>query len=148
MLACICGACRTVRSCTTVFTLVLNNDFEIGQENNFAAAISALITNPILWVGNGALIAWAVRLLVLYDPRKRKTWGHYVREKRVARALCWTYTGMEAAYWLGAAVFGMERCQHNPWTGDTACSLRACPHAARWSTPLHFDLREVAGCRP
>lgn len=80
-----------------------------GLGRSGVVAVSTLITIPTLWVGNSALIAWMVRLLVLYDPRKRKSWGRYVNERRVARALCWTYAGMEAAFWIGVAVYGMER---------------------------------------
>ena len=75
-----------------------------------AIGVSTLVTVPALWVGNGALVAWMVRLLVLYDPGKRKSWGRYVNERRVARILCWVYTGAEAAFWIGVAVHGMERC--------------------------------------
>lgn len=72
-------------------------------------AISTLIFIPVLWVGNSALIAWVIRLLVLYDPRKRRAWGRYVKETRVARALCWTYAGIQAVFWVGATVYGLKR---------------------------------------
>lgn len=79
----------------------------LGTTSAFDA--QTLITAPALWVGNGALIAWVIRLLVLYDPSKRKRWGRYVNEKGIARALCWTYGGMEAVFWAAVAVYGMAR---------------------------------------
>lgn len=104
LLVCICGACRIGRSCTLAYSLVF-----VGIERPGATGVITLITVPILWVGNGALIAWMVRMLVLYHPKKRKRWGRHVNEKRVARALCWTYFGMEAAFWIGVALYGIER---------------------------------------
>ena len=79
------------------------------MEDRIVLNAGMLIVFPAYLVGSGALIAWVVRLLVLYDPRKRKTWGRYVKERDVASALCWAYVGMEAAVWVGAAVFGLER---------------------------------------
>lgn len=44
-----------------------------------ASAINQLIGSPASVVGMGALIVWATRLMILYDPNKRKRWGRYVR---------------------------------------------------------------------
>ena len=79
------------------------------EDITLGGAITTLSIIPTLVVGNGALIAWVIRLLVLYDPRKRKAWGRYFKEKRIARALCWIYAGIQAASWGGAAVYGMQR---------------------------------------
>ena len=112
LLACICGACRIARSCTTAYQLVFEglSTTEELDDITRGVAVSALIILPTLWIGNGALVAWVIRLLVLYDPQKRKAWGRYFKEKRVARALCWTYAIMEAAFCVGASVYGLKRC--------------------------------------
>lgn len=74
-----------------------------------AAAVNELIGSPASLIAIGALLAWAVRLLVLYDPTKRKRWGRYVREKPIAYALCLAYGGMEAVIWVLAAVYSINR---------------------------------------
>ena len=98
------------KSCSTVFFLALyrvpNGELD---DITLIGVITTLVIVPVLVVGNGALIAWVIRLLVLYDPRKRKVWGRYVREARVARALCWIYVGIQAVSWGGAAVYGLKR---------------------------------------
>lgn len=74
-----------------------------------ASAVNELIGSPASLVGIGALIAWAVRLLILYDPTKRKRWSRWARETFIARALCWFYGVMEAVIWVMAAVYGIDR---------------------------------------
>lgn len=56
-----------------------------------------------------ATIAWAVRLLVMYDPMKRRKWGRYTNEKRIFHGLIWTYVLIEVTIWASACVFGLQR---------------------------------------
>lgn len=133
LLACICGACRALRSCATTYVAVF---YGVGTDKNSARAVSALITVPALWVGNGALIAWVVRLLVLYDPRKRTTWGRFVRERSVARALCWTFAGMEAAFWITASCGDWGRQVADAQSVDEL-------HRAQLSYMYTFDVRQL-----
>jgi len=74
--------------------------YEEQEDAGFGAAVINLIIIPALWVGNSALVFWVIRLFVMYDPKKRKAWGRYINEKRMARGLCWAYAGMEAALWV------------------------------------------------
>jgi len=91
--------------------------YEEQEDAGFGAAVINLIIIPALWVGNSALVFWVIRLFVMYDPKKRKAWGRYINEKRMARGLCWAYAGMEAALWVAAAVFGFYRwLARDVWT--------------------------------
>lgn len=56
-----------------------------------------------------ATIAWVVRLLVLYDPIKRKKWGRYTNERRMFRGLICAYVLIEIPAWASAYVFGLQR---------------------------------------
>ncbi|CAM9540169.1 unnamed protein product [Ectocarpus fasciculatus] len=113
LLGCLCGVCSTVRSCSMTYVAAMYDYYgaEDSQTLKFtgAFAVNELIGSPASLVAIGALIAWAVRLLVLYDPMKRKRWGRYVREKPIAYALCLVYGGMEAVIWVFAALFGSDR---------------------------------------
>lgn len=90
-------------------------DFNSNAENGpalkltGAPAVSELVGSPASLVSVGALVAWVIRLLVLYDPKKRKRWGRYVRETSVARTLLWAYWGMEAVIWMVASAYGINR---------------------------------------
>ena len=55
----------------------------------------------------GAIIAWVVRLLVMYDPIKRRKWGRYTNEKRIFRVLIWTFVLLEVGAWASAGMNGL-----------------------------------------
>ncbi|CAN0333217.1 unnamed protein product, partial [Ectocarpus sp. 4 AP-2014] len=51
----------------------------------------------------------AIRLVVLCDPMKRKKYGRCVKERKVVRALCWLYVGMEVVIWAATSSYGVDR---------------------------------------
>lgn len=51
----------------------------------------------------------AVRVLLMYFPRKRKAWGRIPKEKKIFQVVAWGYALMEIVVWWVAAVYGV------PW---------------------------------
>ena len=54
------------------------------------------------------MIGWVLRLLVMYDPIKRRKWGRYTNEKRIFRALVLAYVLLEAGAWTLVSNYGMS----------------------------------------
>lgn len=112
MLACLTGTVYTLQTCSITFMVVLaeTDRAKDGQfEFKGAAAVGLLIGSPASLLGTIALIWWAIRLVVLYDPTKRNKYGRYIKERSVVRALCWAYVGMEVVIWTAAASYGVNR---------------------------------------
>ncbi|CAN0326152.1 unnamed protein product [Ectocarpus sp. 8 AP-2014] len=113
MLACLSGGIGTLRSCSLVYLVLLSDEDGGGQEvlTTFtgAAAVCTLIGNPASLIGTMSMIWWVVRLLVLYDPAKRKTYGRYVQDKLAVRALGWLYVGLQVVVWAAASSYGITR---------------------------------------
>lgn len=55
------------------------------------------------------MIAWVIRLLVMYDPVKRRKWGRYTNEKRIFRNLTRVFVLLEVGAWASAGMYGL------PW---------------------------------
>lgn len=66
-----------------------------------------VVLSLLLQVSVGAIIAWVVRLLVMYDPIKRRKWGRYTNEKRMFRGLVWTFVLLEVGAWASVGVNGL-----------------------------------------
>lgn len=114
LLGCFYGVCGTLRCCSLTYICVFYDYYgraQYGQvlKTTGAAAVAQLIGSPLSLIGVLALIAWVVRLLALYHPRKRKLLGRYIKEKGIACALCWTYGGMEIVIWALASAYGIDR---------------------------------------
>lgn len=67
-----------------------------------------LIWSPASFIARFALIAWAIRLVVLYDPAKRKRWGHLTKEVVIFRALGWSYATIQGMAWLAVSICGLQ----------------------------------------
>lgn len=67
-----------------------------------------LIGSPATFIAGCALIAWATRLVVLYEPAKRKRWGHLAKEAVVFRALLWSYATIQGVVWLAVPFYGLQ----------------------------------------
>lgn len=59
-------------------------------------------------MSTGAIIACVLRILVMYDPVKRRKYGRYTKEERMFRALVWTFILLEVGAWSTACVTGVE----------------------------------------
>lgn len=70
--------------------------------------VLVLFGGPGIFIAGCALIAWAIRLLVLYDPTKRKRWGHCTKESVIFRALVWSYAAIQAGAWFAVPFFGLQ----------------------------------------
>lgn len=68
-----------------------------------------LIRAPADFISGCALIAWAIRLVVMYDPAKRKRWGHLTKEAVVFRALVSSYAAIQGVAWLAVSFYGLQK---------------------------------------
>ncbi|CAN0191666.1 unnamed protein product [Ectocarpus sp. 4 AP-2014] len=113
-LGCVHGVCGSLRCCSLTYICILYDYYgnaQYGQVFKFtgAAAVAQLIGSPVSLIGVLALIAWVFRVIALYDPKQRKRWGRFIKDKRIARALCWTYGGLAVVIWASAYVYGIDR---------------------------------------
>ncbi|CAN0386227.1 unnamed protein product, partial [Ectocarpus sp. 12 AP-2014] len=67
-----------------------------------------IIFGPATLVSTGAVIACVLRILVMYDPVKRRKYGRYTKEERMFQALVWTFVLLEVGAWSTACVTGAE----------------------------------------
>lgn len=70
------------------------------------------IFSPEIWLSSqvcvGAMIGWVLRLLISYDPNKRRKWGRYTKEKRIFRTLIVAYVLLETGAWALVSAYGVE----------------------------------------
>ena len=95
------------------YTLVLY-DYSGSEGLYKMTGVAAVLENfgsPATVTGIGALVGLALRLLVLYEPSKRKKWKPFVKEKTIARALCLFFVAMEVVIWAFVSVYGLDRCE-------------------------------------
>lgn len=93
--------------------MILLSDHDGGSQDVLtsftgAASVCTLIGSPASLIGTMSLIWWVVRLLVLYDPAKRKRFGRYVKEKLAVRALLSLYVGLQVVVWATASSRGVN----------------------------------------
>ena len=103
----------------------------MGSGRGVAMGVSALVTSPTVWVGNGALIAWMIRLLVCTIQVRGRAGGATSTKDASLVFWRWTYAGMEAAFWIGVALHGMERYMavlHVHSRGRGKCALFDTSH--------------------
>lgn len=55
------------------------------------------------------MVGWVLRLIVMYDPPKRKKWGRLTNERRMFRVLVSAYVLLEVGVWLAVWNYGMMR---------------------------------------
>lgn len=114
-LGCLYGALATLRSLQLTYTLLFQDYSDEGLfKMTGLSAVFELLGSPATAVGVGALLGLVVRLLVLYEPSKMRKWKPFVKEKTLARALCWAYVVLEAAMWTLVSVYGLDRCERQP----------------------------------
>eukprot|EP00752_Nemacystus_decipiens_P009741 g8699.t1 len=101
---------------------------------------AALLGYPTLLTALVALVMTAVRLLVMYDPRKRAVWGRYVKENVLVRALMWAWLLMEVGVWSVASWMGIARTASMVAMIFRPLSFAATLLAAAW---LLFRLKNV-----
>lgn len=116
-LACLSGAIITLfalfRVC--VYTLGLYNHPSRGDtlfEDLFPLPwVNAvyLVLTPADFIAGYAIIAWAARLVIMYDPAKRKRWGRQMKEAVIFRALLWLYAAMQGGAWLAVPFHGQQK---------------------------------------
>lgn len=70
---------------------------------------ASMIGGPASFISGCALIAWAIRLVIMYDPAKRKRWGRHVKEDAMFRALVWLYAAIQGVVWLVMPFYGLQR---------------------------------------
>lgn len=68
-----------------------------------------LIWAPASSFSSWALILWVLRVVVLYDPAKRKRWGRYMKVGAIFRALIGAYVVAEAVGWGTVLAYGLQR---------------------------------------
>lgn len=115
-LACPSGTIMTLYSTfqTLDFVLGLNNQPPYGvifYEGSFSETwvqVLFLTGGPGQFLASIALIAWAIRLWVLYNPAKRKRRGHRTKEAVIFRSLAWSYAVIEAGAWLAVPFYGLQ----------------------------------------
>lgn len=57
----------------------------------------------------GAYIMRSFRLLMMYDPERRRRWGRLLREKNITQALVWPTVMLEIATLCAVQVYGVRR---------------------------------------
>lgn len=77
-------------SCTLVYEVVLTGR---QGEDGFVNLVGLPLT---LTFGVCGDIMKAIRLLVVYNPRQRKRWGRFLKEKYIARGLLYTTAGLRS----------------------------------------------------
>ena len=117
-LGCLSGAIHTLLAAfkTCVFILGLYNQFPPGimfyegfLPLPWVQAV-ILVGSPANCVSGCALITWAIRLVIMYDPAKRKRWGRYTKEAGVIfRALLWSYAAIQGVTLLAVPFYGLQR---------------------------------------
>lgn len=110
----------------------LNPD-QLSAVDNRGQLLFAVFCRRSSQVSIGALIAWVVRLLVMYDPLKRRRWGRYTNEKRLFRGLIWTFVLLETGACVSGAVNGLAWCERKANVRYGSCRLfcRSWPFGAR-----------------
>lgn len=68
-----------------------------------------LVLGPADVISSYAIIAWATRLVIMYDPAKRKRWGHQTKEAVIFRALLWLYAAIQGVVWLAVPFYGLQK---------------------------------------
>lgn len=69
----------------------------------------SLISFPALVTAELALVMTAVRLLVMYYPTLKASWGRYTKERPLVLVLVCGYAAIEIALWSAAGSVGLSR---------------------------------------
>lgn len=107
VLACTFGACITLRYIATLSEDVVVWDEDEGtvRDNGFLD----LVGFPLTVICLIAMVMTAVRLLVMYYPKKRAKWGRYIKEKPLVWVLGFALVFMEVVVWYAAWTQGVMR---------------------------------------
>jgi len=116
LLGCLYGAISTTYSCflTFVYALDMYDHPEPGAGIHDAFPVQWVQALGLIWApassfSSWALILWVLRVIVLYDPAKRKRWRRYIKVRGIIRALLWAYVVTEAVGWGAVPLYGLQR---------------------------------------
>lgn len=131
MLACVFGLCVIVRYICCTFLLVLEGR---SHENSVD-----IITLPLDWVAQAAVVLMGARLLVMYYPLQREKYGRYINEKRLVCVLISFYVLFEVSSWTVATRKGRSIVASNLVASATVPPLLTITAA----TLVGWQLRDV-----
>lgn len=68
-----------------------------------------LVGLPMVLCAEALAIMRAFRVVLMYYPHWRKSWGRIPKERVILRATLWAYVLMEILVWSAAVAFGIPR---------------------------------------
>lgn len=106
LLACVSGLVAAILSCAIVSESIISTWTPTKDDD---PQVVNLIGPPVLVIlFQGLYVVRAARLLVMYDPVKRRHWGRFLNERVVLRAAVCLTVVFEGAVLLAMAVYGIK----------------------------------------